>query len=640
MRKATTLLALLLLLGVGSAMAQDREFALDIPLSEEFTAAYTLAIHSGARGVTGPYDLDGDGNVEILLTDYTGGGRVHVIENAGVDTWELVYSTPWNDSTATTQNARYAVGGDLDDDGNGEIIFLSGRSYSDTNPNAGQFAVGLFVYEYTGTDNDYGAFPASIYDFPGDVPDRWSSEMLAIADVDNDGVQELMMPNNGGTGFNQYDSWWIFSVTGDIGGGFEVWFEEERISSRASEDFDPVNRGGGSAYAIHPADLDGDGQLDLSLHSWNNFNFFNGRATAPDTYEFPADGAVNGNLQAAPNDHVSLFGGVVVDIDGNGDDEVFYPRFQTGDVSLLNYEDGEDILQITEDNLILDLLDGVSSLGITAGDFDGDGNMEVIGAGTAYSASRRTNNLPPIWVRVAEFLGGDPEDPANYEISALDYFEPFDTLETQFDYVIRDSAGVITEFLEDTNTPRGKDRGGISGQDPIFVSKLTFLGDADGDGFGELALAYQGIDDSTYVIQETFNPADSSRTRVALEARAAPQRWFLRILSGGPDFTVDTEERIVVPSDYVLSPNYPNPFNPSTSFTFTLPIDKRVSIRIYDVTGRLVRTLVNDELYTAGTHQATWDGTNDARMQVASGTYLYTLEYGNFRQARTMLLIK
>ena len=230
MYRATALLSAFILLGAGSALGQKTDFSFTVPTSEAFTDPYPAGANSGARGVSGPYDLDGDGNMEVLVTDYSGGGRVYVLENAGPDTWEMVYATPWNDSTGTSNNSRFAVGADLDNDGNGEIIFLSGRGYSETNPNAAEFRPGLFVYEYTGTDNDYGAFPASIYDFPLDLPDRWVSEMIAVADVDNDGFDEVMIPNNGSD--NRYDNWYILSVTGDIGSGFEVWVEEARISSR------------------------------------------------------------------------------------------------------------------------------------------------------------------------------------------------------------------------------------------------------------------------------------------------------------------------------------------------------------------------------------------------------------------------
>jgi hypothetical protein len=280
MQKVTTLTLIFAFFGIGSLFGQVTELAWDVPLSEELSDPYPLGIHSGARSIAGPFDLDGDGLQEIIVSDYTGGGRVHVIENASVDTWELVYTSPVLDSTSSTGNIRVIAGGDLDGDGHGEFMFLSGCRLTSAPCSDSLFAdenlpQGLYVFEHTGTDNDYGSGPASIYDFGDDPPDRFQAEQMIVADVDNDGVQEVMFGNNGSS--NRYDNWYILSILegGDIGSGFEVWVEEARFSTRASEDFDPVDRGGGSAYGIIPADLNGDGIMEIAFQSWNSYNFTN-----------------------------------------------------------------------------------------------------------------------------------------------------------------------------------------------------------------------------------------------------------------------------------------------------------------------------------------------------------------------------
>ncbi|MFT4604961.1 MAG: hypothetical protein ACI9W4_001700, partial [Rhodothermales bacterium] len=204
---------------------------------------------------------------------------------------------------------------------------------------------------------------------------------------------------------------------------------------------------------------------------------------------------------------------------------------------------------------------------------------------------------------------------------------PNDALDA-FDLVVRDSAGVITEYRE------SGDQGGE------FTSKLAFLGDVDGDGMAEVAIGIQGVDDSLYTYAEVFNPADSTTTRSVTSVRPNENRVFMRILSGDGTNVFVEDTRIVLPSDYKLSANYPNPFNPSTSFTLTLPLDKTVSVRVYDVAGRVVKTIASSRHMAAGTHEFTWDGTNEVGAQVASGTYLYALEYGNFRQSKTMVLLK
>ncbi len=83
----------------------------------------------------------------------------------------------------------------------------------------------------------------------------------------------------------------------------------------------------------------------------------------------------------------------------------------------------------------------------------------------------------------------------------------------------------------------------------------------------------------------------------------------------------------------------PNPFNPSTTIEFRVPRDARTQLKVYDVTGRLVRTLVDARL-GAGRHAARWDGRDDRGRPVASGVYLYRLQTGDIEESRSMVLLK
>ena len=73
-----------------------------------------------------------------------------------------------------------------------------------------------------------------------------------------------------------------------------------------------------------------------------------------------------------------------------------------------------------------------------------------------------------------------------------------------------------------------------------------------------------------------------------------------------------------------LSQNYPNPFNPLTRMEFSLTATSRVSLRVYDMSGKPVRTLV-DEVMGAGVHSAMWEGDDDGGRPVASGVYVTRL---------------
>ena len=85
--------------------------------------------------------------------------------------------------------------------------------------------------------------------------------------------------------------------------------------------------------------------------------------------------------------------------------------------------------------------------------------------------------------------------------------------------------------------------------------------------------------------------------------------------------------------------NYPNPFNPTTQIRYDLPEDALVSIAIYDVMGRRIRSLMNTS-QTAGYHTIRWDARNDMGEGVSAGMYIYTIQAGEFRAMKKMVLLK
>jgi hypothetical protein len=95
----------------------------------------------------------------------------------------------------------------------------------------------------------------------------------------------------------------------------------------------------------------------------------------------------------------------------------------------------------------------------------------------------------------------------------------------------------------------------------------------------------------------------------------------------------------LVPSNYLLYQNYPNPFNPTTQIRYDLPQDALVSISIYDVMGRMIKSLSNAN-QTAGYHSLKWDATNDFGEGVSAGMYIYTIQAGEYRSTKKMVLLK
>jgi hypothetical protein len=94
----------------------------------------------------------------------------------------------------------------------------------------------------------------------------------------------------------------------------------------------------------------------------------------------------------------------------------------------------------------------------------------------------------------------------------------------------------------------------------------------------------------------------------------------------------DFEEEL--PEEFQLSQNYPNPFNPNTQISFTIPASSEVTLNVYDITGRLIQTLV-DGRKSAGSHVVNFNASN-----LSTGIYIYELRAGMFRQVKKMTLIK
>jgi len=111
------------------------------------------------------------------------------------------------------------------------------------------------------------------------------------------------------------------------------------------------------------------------------------------------------------------------------------------------------------------------------------------------------------------------------------------------------------------------------------------------------------------------------------------------VLEGQALNVLPTETRIIGQPVLGLAGNYPNPFNPSTTISYGLSEAGRVSLKVYNMLGQLVRTIV-DEQQLEGNHEAVWDGRNEIGATVASGIYVYRMTAGNFVETKRMILMK
>ncbi len=120
--------------------------------------------------------------------------------------------------------------------------------------------------------------------------------------------------------------------------------------------------------------------------------------------------------------------------------------------------------------------------------------------------------------------------------------------------------------------------------------------------------------------------------------------YFATVGSGVYKYTneivsIQDSEEIQYPTSFSLCENYPNPFNPTTTISFSIPKESNVEISIYNIKGQKVKEIVSDQL-ASGEHSVVWDGRDENGKPVSSGIYFYKLKAGGFREVRKMILMK
>ena len=95
----------------------------------------------------------------------------------------------------------------------------------------------------------------------------------------------------------------------------------------------------------------------------------------------------------------------------------------------------------------------------------------------------------------------------------------------------------------------------------------------------------------------------------------------------------------MLPADFRLMANFPNPFNAQTAIVYQVPEATRVELTIFNLMGQQVSTLVN-AVQSPAAYQVLWDGTDASGTAVGSGVYLYRMRAGTFQQTRSLLLLK
>jgi len=564
-----------------------------------YDGADTNAVWYGAfdsRGLCAGSDLDGDGKQEVFIANYGYGGTVIGFEAVDSAVLEMIWT---GDTSATTYSSgtRIAQTGDLDGDGLGEVIFFRGIYASD--PNAG-----LYVYEADGSDNGFKAKAfwsindlGAIFNFNGKGKlATIKVEYFVVNDVDGDGTEELIFASNGGSYLTDY----IDTVIVGTDTTYDTYGHSEDMFAVLSATGDlQAAMGGGDLiceFVTSARDIDM-GTADTSSALFGREN------------KLGSGSAINVAIS---------------DIDGDGHKEIFCHAWNSfnqffveatgadtysfGDTTYYHATSSDDVCLM---NAAVADLDGDGKDEVYAADFNSGGVFKIFD--TDGDATTLDSNQV---VEIADSLAWGVFGATAYD------FDGNGTKEVYFGNSYG-AHGDISSYDGTTWTEWVTDS--IAGG---FVAKMD-VGDLDGDGNYELITAHQSVLDSIEQIIGT----DTSTV-------VNPHIWFVRVSEFGDDELGVTDYRIVTPMDYKLENAYPNPFNPTTTIQYSLPINKQISLIVYNELGQKVVTLIDNKKQNSGTYEVVWNGTNSNGRQVASGVYFYMLKYGNYSQTKKVTFLK
>jgi hypothetical protein len=562
-------------------------------VNPRFTGIDSIDADAG-RGVWVAHDpdLDGDGKPEILVTDYSNGGRIFVYEVVGDDQIEFVWASKIlsDSSSGGGSTPRSVITGDFDNNGKQEIIFTVGYFTSDSANR------GIYFYEYTGNDNDYGSEPIYKMTYesidPGfaDASVGRQENGLMVRDIDGDGRNEFLFPSRTFSA-PELANLYIMQVTsGSFADGNAV-IENEYTYTDMANALPPDD--GYVPYGTDIGDVDNNGTDEIIVGGWVNYSTGVGlgfiQINGPDSYT-PGNTIQITDQATCCVKYKPLFTKV-------NDAPVIYVSISPPSATW-----------VVE--------------GIVSYLFVSPTNVHKIHSGDVFWSA---------WDL------GDQDHPTNDPGDGIDLYA-YGGGGNRLNDIEFDETGSVTDSNSYSVTEMYDLAAVYDTIGGLFNDVYTYPGmDIDNDGLRDIVVSYKGwAEDSLAGVSLAkngfhiflFEWGDSTQSVDLDSIVTHPTGFKMKALS------------IITPGDYILDQNYPNPFNPTTNIKFTLPISKNISLKIYNTLGQEVRTLINDTKYPPGGHIAQWDGKDNNGNNVASGVYVYTLIFGNFSKSNKMTLIR
>jgi len=513
------------------------------------------------------------------------------------------------------------AGVDVDNDGKTELYMVN-DNWNDT---AEELVPRIYKYEKIGPKEWELVWQAIPPINLVDMQNTWPT--LSLTDLDNDGKQELTwgVVNNTGNITNParilvYEhagddnfgvangdvwepnaSWTITDEDGlnirpvnweivdiDNDGVDEIVFASRKsdITCGIASVNDIPDNGDGSETWTMEFELpgfetyNGDNKWDVAVLG-NNAYFFDEVEISKVSWN--GSGYVYTSLPPLPGG-ISFDAIQVCDIDGNGTLEMITGEYSYGDGTrnLWLLEEDGDALKRTPlvDINGAELLNGGRLIGGAQGDIDADGKMDFV-------FGSRFSGAPNGMIFRFEYQGGSIDNGANWELSIID---------SAYAYIDLASGGVWN-VIEIANVDDDK------GLEVLYTSS------------------------SSIPYSSEFPSTSISAPVIILD-------------SPNTDPITAIDNKIQVVSGYELSPAYPNPFNPSTTIDFKIPIHENVSLTIFNIRGEKVATLVQNQKLRAGQHSYIWNGKNSNGNIVSTGIYIYQLKTPNFNTIKRMTFVK
>jgi hypothetical protein len=599
-----------------------------------------------------------DGNGDILVAGFTFSSDFPTTTGAFATTfnWYIdafvtkldidLPAAPWQDVTNTALSAPYngraVIWGDYDQDGDLDLYLVN---YGQANQ----------LFRNDGNYNFVDVSSGSV------VGDAGPGEAAAWADYDNDGDLDLYLVNDGYANklFGNNGNGTFTDVTtaplNDAGNGRGMaWgdydndgdpdiylsnygYPNKLFRNNGNGTFTDVTTSplddGGCGMGVAWGDYDNDGDLDLFLVNFGQYDHLfrnNGDGTFTDVMISTLHGwGTDATWGDFDNDgYLDLY--LVNSSEAN---KMFWNRVSTG----------EGFLDVTS----APLDDSGMGMGVTCGDYDNDGDLDL------YLANlNRANKLmenTSIWQFVDVTTGPLGDTGQSEGVAFGDANNDGD-----LDLYLSNNGFLVTNKLIRNDVVAGKSRqsgnnwlhvdlesattgiGGIGARVQVIAGGMSQIREiSGGSGYCSQNALTAAFGLGTASVVDTLR-IQWPRGQVQVLTGVTPGQALTvqePPLTGGPE-TPGTSNRLC------LYGNYPNPFNPRTTISFDLPERSRVVLHIYDVAGRLVRTLMNGEEIEAGRRETVWDGRDDVERSVAAGTYLCRLEVGGFHRSIMMTLVK